>query len=132
MPQDNPQTPQSPSSILFSAPDLSTKSAASPRTDHSLPTPAHSTNGSMSSHQNEHDEVESSDASNKRKRDPEDNGDREQKKVHVDDSMIDIGALHYDVGSKYLFLQNRKAPFFSSICSSYDWYFFRFRWLTWV
>lgn len=118
MPQDNPQTPQSPSSIAFGAPDLSTKSAISPQTDHSLPTPAHSINGSMSSHHVEHEEVENSDISNKRKRDLEDNGDREQKKVHVEDSMIGIEALHQEVGSKYLFLQNRKVPFFSSIRSS--------------
>jgi hypothetical protein len=118
MPQDNPHTPQSPSSIPFGAPDLSTKSAISPRTGNSLPTPAHSINGSMSSNHIEHEEVENSDLSNKRKRDLEDNGDRDQKKIHVDDSVIDISALHYDVGSKYLFLQNRKVPFLSSICSA--------------
>lgn len=73
----------------------------------------------MSSHHVEHEEVENGDISNKRKRDPEDNGDREQKKVHVEDSMIGIEALHQEVGSKYLFLQNRKAPFFSGIRSSY-------------
>lgn len=64
----------------------------------------------MSSHHVEHEEVENGDISNKRKRDPEDNGDREQKKVHVEDSMIGIEALHQEVGSKYLFLQNPHPP----------------------
>jgi len=40
--------------------------------------------------------------SNKRKRDLEDHGDREQKKVHVEDSRISINDLHLDVGQKYL------------------------------
>lgn len=70
----------------------------------------------MSAHV-EHEEVDQVGVSVKRKRDLEDNGDREQKKVHVDDSTIDIGALHYDVGPKFLLLQNRKVPF-SSIWSS--------------
>jgi hypothetical protein len=130
MPQDNPQTPQSPSSILFGATDLFTKPATPPGTDHSLLTPAHSINGSMSSNHTEHDSVEHNDPSNKRKRDPEDNGDREQKKVHVEESMISIEALHFDVGSKYLFLQNRKVPSFSSICNSCGWFSISITWLT--
>lgn len=40
--------------------------------------------------------------SNKRKRDVDDHGDREQKKVHVEDSRISIEDLHLDVGEKYL------------------------------
>jgi hypothetical protein len=54
-----------------------------------------------------HDEV-----SNKRKRDPEDHGDRDQKKVHVEDSRLSIDDLHLDVGEKYLLCKTRKAPFF--------------------
>ena len=50
--------------------------------------------------------------SNKRKRDVEDHGDREQKKVHVEDSRISIEDLHLDVGKKYLLCRTRKAPFF--------------------
>jgi hypothetical protein len=54
-----------------------------------------------------HDEV-----SNKRKRDVEDHGDRDQKKVHVEDSRLSIDDLHLDVGEKYLLCRTRKAPFF--------------------
>jgi hypothetical protein len=50
--------------------------------------------------------------SNKRKRDIEDHGDREQKKVHVEDSRISIKDLHLDVGKKYLLCRTRKTPFF--------------------
>jgi hypothetical protein len=50
--------------------------------------------------------------SNKRKRDLEDHGDREQKKVHVEDSRISIKDLHLDVGQKYLLCRTRKTPFF--------------------
>jgi len=42
------------------------------------------------------------DLSNKRKRQVEDLGDREQKKVHVEDSRLSIDDLHLDVGEKYL------------------------------
>jgi hypothetical protein len=41
-------------------------------------------------------------ASNKRKREVKDHGDREQKKVHVEDSRLSIEDLHVDVGEKYL------------------------------
>jgi hypothetical protein len=50
--------------------------------------------------------------SSKRKRDLEDHGDREQKKVHVEDSRIRIEDLHLDVGKKYSLCRSRKAPFF--------------------
>lgn len=130
MPHDNPQTPQSPSSIPFGAPDLATKSAASPRTDHSLPTPAHSANGSMST-RIENDEVEHNEVSMKRKREVDDTGDREQKKVHVEDSTNDVEVLHEDDESRFLFLQNRKTPF-SSKRSSHEWFFCSFTRLTWV
>lgn len=50
-------------------------------------------------------------ASNKRKRDVEDHGDRNQKKVHVEDSRLSIEDLHIDVGNKYLLCRTRKAPF---------------------
>ena len=52
------------------------------------------------------------DFSNKRKRDVGDHGDREQKKVHVEDSRIRIEDLHLDVGKKYSLCRTRKAPFF--------------------
>jgi hypothetical protein len=52
-------------------------------------------------------------SSNKRKRDDDDHGDREQKKVHVEDSRISIDDLHLNVGKKYLLCRTRKTPFFS-------------------
>jgi len=95
---DHPQTPQSPSQILGPN-EISSKVATSPQIPQSLPTPAHSINGSMSSTMTEtmYDEV-----SHKRKRDVEDHGDQEQKKVHVEDSRLSIEDLHLDVGEKYL------------------------------
>lgn len=52
------------------------------------------------------------DSSNKRKRELEDHGDREQKKVHVEDRRISIKDLHLDVGQKYLLCRTRKTPFY--------------------
>jgi len=49
--------------------------------------------------------------SNKRKRDEGDSGDRDQKKVHVEDSRISIEDLHLDVGLKYKLCSTRKTPF---------------------
>jgi len=121
MPSDHPHTPQSPSTASYSTSDLPRKQSASPRTSNSLPTPAHSINGSMSSNSDlvleaAHDEV-----SNKRKRDIEDTGDRDQKKAHVEDSRASIDDLHLDVGEKYLLCRTRKAP--SSTRSTFSpWY----------
>lgn len=50
--------------------------------------------------------------SNKRKRDVEDNGDREHKKAHVEDSSLTLDDLHLDVGEKYLLCKTRKKSFF--------------------
>lgn len=49
-------------------------------------------------------------SSHKRKRDVQDNGDRDQKKVHVEDSRIRIEDLHLDVGKIYTLCRTRKAP----------------------
>ncbi len=51
------------------------------------------------------------DATNKRKRDVEDTGNQELKKVHVEDRNLGIEDLHLDVGKKYLLCRTRKAPF---------------------
>lgn len=115
MPSDHPQTPQSPSTAPFSAADSQRKESTSPRTSNSLPTPAHSINGSMSSSSDlaleatVAQEVVNDEQSNKRKRDIEDNGDRDQKKMHVEDSRASIDDLHLDVGEKYLLCRTRKA-----------------------
>lgn len=121
MPHDHPQTPQSPSQRSPGIADQPPKPTYT-ETNDSLLTPAHSISGSMSSTHPEYIHDGSSktetgvggDFSNKRKRELEDNGDREQKKVHVEDSIIGIDALHFEVGPKYLFMQTRKTPFFSS------------------
>jgi hypothetical protein len=112
MPSDHPQTPQSPSH--YESTDLPSKLTASPKTGNSLPTPAHSINGSMSSTTADisMEGIQPEDSSNKRKRDLEDHGDQEQKKVHVEDSRIRIEDLHLDVGKKYSLCRTRKAPFF--------------------
>jgi hypothetical protein len=54
--------------------------------------------------------MESEESSNKRKREVEDNGDQEPKKVHVEDRRLGIEDLHLDVGKKYLLCRTRKAP----------------------
>lgn len=87
----------------------------------SIPTPANSTNGSVRSadmsevvvtmaDKAEDVEMNVEDISNKRKRDVDDTGDREQKKVHVEDRILGIRDLHLDVGKKYLLCRTRKAP----------------------
>lgn len=111
MPFDLPQTPQSPS-YTPGATDSSSKATVSPRINTSLPTPAHSVNGSMSSLNSAVEASQSDDLSNKRKRGVEDHGDRDQKKVHVEDSRLSINDLHQEVGQKYLLCRTRKNPFF--------------------
>jgi hypothetical protein len=51
------------------------------------------------------------DISNKRKRETEDAGDREQKKVHVEERKLCIEDLHLDVGKIYQLCRTRKTPF---------------------
>jgi len=103
MPSDHPQTPESPSRSSFGPSDLPRKPSTSPHFTNSLPTPAHSINGSMSSLESQIVEANTHDEpSTKRKRDVEDHGDRDQKKAHVEDSRLSIEDLHLDVGEKYL------------------------------
>jgi hypothetical protein len=47
---------------------------------------------------------------NKRKRTLDDLGDRDHKKLHLEESKPGIEDLHRDVGEKYLLCQTRKAP----------------------
>ncbi|CAD6441190.1 2a35c909-96a0-4f26-bf0d-42f083a574ca [Sclerotinia trifoliorum] len=109
MPFDLPQTPQSPSNTPGST-DTSSKNTVSPRINTSLPTPAHSINGSMSTINSAIEASQSEDPTNKRKRDVEDLGDRDQKKVHVEDSRPSIDDLHQDVGKKYLLCRTLHKP----------------------
>ncbi|KAL3427923.1 Rox3 mediator complex subunit [Phlyctema vagabunda] len=98
---DHPHTPQSPST--FSIAHLPPK-PSSPQTTTSLPTPAHSINGSTSSITSDmtSDPSMFEDGSHKRKRDIGDHGDQEQKKAHIENSRFGINDLHIDVGPKYL------------------------------
>lgn len=62
------------------------------------------------------------DSSNKRKREIEDQGDREQKKAHVDnveEGRLRIGDLHVNVGKKYFLCKTRKAPCFPTPSPSF-------------
>jgi hypothetical protein len=80
-----------------------------------LPTPAHSVNGSSLLSDMAHDSHMSVDSPpQKRKRTVEDTGDREQKKVHIEDRRLGIENLHLDVGEKYLLCRTRKTPFNST------------------
>jgi hypothetical protein len=70
-----------------------------------LPTPAHSVTGSIS----QPDSMITDESPQKRKRPLDDIGERDQKKVHLDDAKLGIEDLHLDVGYKYLLSQIRKA-----------------------
>lgn len=105
----HPQTPQSPSQFSSgtSEPVLSVAtSMTTTTTPTTLPTPAHSVTGSA-----HHDLAMADDSPHKRKRSIDDNGDRDQKKFHVEESKLGIEDLHLDVGKKYLLCQTRKTPF---------------------
>jgi len=51
------------------------------------------------------------DSPQKRKRSIADDGDREQKKAHLEQNSLGIEDLHQDVGEKFLLCKTRKAPF---------------------
>ncbi|KUJ19664.1 Rox3-domain-containing protein, partial [Mollisia scopiformis] len=106
-----PRTPQSPSQA-HPAHELPSKPGTSPRPTNSLPTPAHSINGSKSYSEAFAPELIAdvallNESHNKRKRDIEDNGDQEHKKAHVEISRLSIDDLHLDVGKKYLLCKNQ-------------------------
>jgi hypothetical protein len=79
-----------------------------------LPTPAHSVNGSSIPSEMTQDTAMGDDSPHKRKRDVDDMGSRAQKKVHVEDRNLGIDDLHLDVGEKYLLCRTRKTPFYLS------------------
>ncbi|KAK3494057.1 Rox3 mediator complex subunit-domain-containing protein [Neurospora crassa] len=109
----HPQTPQSPSHFSPSSSDQSTSMSGSiVSTTTTLPTPAHSVNGSsLANDMSFTDIVMGENSPQKRKRTSDDVGDREQKKVHIEDRKLGIDDLHLDVGEKYLLCRSRKAPF---------------------
>ncbi|KAI3339872.1 Rox3-domain-containing protein [Ustulina deusta] len=99
----NPQTPQSPSqfspSVTDQGPSMNTSMTSIAA---SLPTPAHSVNGSNLLLDNSHDTTMMDVSSNKRKYSFDDTA-HEHKKVHLEDPRkIGIQDLHLDVGEKYL------------------------------
>jgi hypothetical protein len=81
-----------------------------PSTTTTLPTPAHSVNGSSLPSEMTQDLVMGEDSPHKRKRAIDDVGDREQKKVDVEGRKLGIDDLHLDVGEKYLLCRTRKTP----------------------
>ncbi|CAJ2507636.1 Uu.00g088220.m01.CDS01 [Anthostomella pinea] len=100
----SPQTPQSPSQFSPSTADLgSSMNTSMPSIATSLPTPAHSVNGSGQPADHSHDTMMTDEPSHKRKYPFDDMGGHEQKKVHLEDPRrIGIENLHLDVGEKYL------------------------------
>ncbi|GAW17355.1 hypothetical protein ANO14919_068120 [Xylariales sp. No.14919] len=100
----NPQTPQSPSqfspSVTDQGPSMNTSMTSIAA---SLPTPAHSVNGSHLQLDNSHDTPMMDVSLNKRKYSFDENGAHEHKKVHLEDPRkIGIQDLHLEVGEKYL------------------------------
>lgn len=75
-----------------------------------LPTPAHSVNGSSMPSETAHDVVMGEDSPHKRKRQADDLGEREQKKVQSEDRRLGIENLHLDVGEKYLLCRTPHPP----------------------
>ncbi|KAK4219342.1 mediator of RNA polymerase II transcription subunit 19 [Rhypophila decipiens] len=110
----HPQTPQSPSQLSPNTSDQmlsSMSSSATSVTTNTLPTPAHSVNGSSLPIEMAQDTVMGGDSPhNKRKRPVEDIGDREQKKVQLEDRRLGIENLHLDVGEKYLLCKTPHPP----------------------
>ncbi|KAG4416609.1 hypothetical protein IFR04_010252 [Cadophora malorum] len=102
-----PRTPETPSQTSPSAADFPIKPVTSPIDHHSMPTPARSVNGSMSSinPDSSFEATAHDDTSLKRKRESDDQGDQEQKKVHVEEPeslhSLTLNDLHLDVGEKY-------------------------------
>jgi hypothetical protein len=111
----HPQTPQSPSQFSPNTSDLMMSMTGSvTSTTTTLPTPAHSVNGSSIPSEMTQDTVMGDDSPHKRKRDGDDMGGRAQKKVHVEDRNLGIDDLHLDVGEKYLLCRTRKTPFYTT------------------
>lgn len=80
-------------------------SSVSSTSTNTLPTPAHSVNGSSAQPDMSHDTIMGDDHQQKRKRAAEESvDDREQKKAHIEGGhVIDISDLHVNIGDPYLF-----------------------------
>ncbi|KJZ74157.1 Mediator of RNA polymerase II transcription subunit 19 [Hirsutella minnesotensis 3608] len=106
----HPQTPQSPCHFSPATSSDHTTSLASgsiATSTTTLPTPAHSVNGASS----QSDVVMIDESPNKRKRALDDvGGDRDHKKMHLEDRKLGIEDLHLDVGEKYMLCQTLHPP----------------------
>src|SRR4051794_198712 len=90
----HPQTPQSPSQSSPNGTDpLSSVNTSMTSIASTLPTPAHSVNGMG------HDGAMADDSPQKRKRALDDLGDRDQKKVPLDDGSLKISDLMWMLAS---------------------------------
>ncbi|KAI0140567.1 Rox3-domain-containing protein [Xylariaceae sp. FL1272] len=100
----HPQTPQSPSQFSPSVMDQgSSINTSMTSIATSLPTPAHSVNGSHMPSDASHDSTMTDVSSSKRKNSFDDAGGHEHKKaLHEDPRKIGIQDLHLDVGEKLL------------------------------
>lgn len=107
----NPRTPQSPSQFSPGVTDQGmSMSNSMTSTATSLPTPAHSVNGSVLLPEISPDTMMTDVSSNKRKNSFDDTAARQHKKVHLDDPRkIGIHDLHLDVGEKYLFCRTPRS-----------------------
>jgi len=111
----NPQTPQSPSQFSPSTADHShsvNSSMASSAT--TLPTPAHSINGTSAS--DHHDGIMIDDYTSKRKRTDHDSGLMGKKAYLEDPRNLGIKDLHLDVGEKYLLCRTPHTVAYPSMC----------------
>lgn len=110
-----PRTPQSPlqpnSAMSEKAPNTTRSdntSSTTSRTMQSLDTPGAPCDSPPMAIDSS---VEVDEISTKRKREAEDTGDREQKKVNVEERKLCIEDLHLDVGKIYQLCRTRKTPF---------------------
>ncbi|KAK3308697.1 Rox3 mediator complex subunit-domain-containing protein [Chaetomium strumarium] len=84
----HPQTPQSPSLSPGTSDPTTSMTGSLASTTTTLPTPAHSVNGSSLPSEMVHDNIMGETSPRKRKREVDDMGDRAQKKVHVSEKYL--------------------------------------------
>jgi hypothetical protein len=110
-----PRTPQSPlqpnTASSDKVPNTRVSGYMSSTISRTVPGPAMADTHDSATPMSIDSSIHSDDLSNKRKRESEDTGDREQKKVHVEERKLCIEDLHLDVGKIYQLCRTRKAPF---------------------
>ncbi|KAI1802946.1 Rox3-domain-containing protein [Daldinia bambusicola] len=116
----NPQTPQSPSQFSPTTVDqVSSMNSSMASITTTLPTPAHSVNGSAQPADMSHDATMSDAFPTKRKYPFDDAGDHEHKKVSLENRRVGIENLHLDVGEKYLLCSTPYPPSYPSLSSDF-------------